>query len=188
MLQHSHEHRALRAAVESPSRRRSFGLLAGGAVTVAGVLLTGKAGPTAATAQAGPTIVGSWTVLDTGNRSRNLATFVADGGLITTRAPLSPPPPIPGFRGAYLAYSAGQGVWAQSADRAFAYTFVDFSYDDSGVTIASLALSGVLALDEGLQTGSGPYNYNITALDGTVASTGSGAFQFTRIVLPAMPS
>ncbi|HZU76246.1 MAG TPA: hypothetical protein VFA70_05745 [Dehalococcoidia bacterium] len=168
---------AVRAVAVSPRRRLLAWLARGGALAAGAALLPALPG-TAARAQTGAAIVGSWIVATTRPQT-TLATFSADGTVVGSNPPLQPAPA--GVAVSALSISTAHGSWRQQADGTVGFTFVELEYDPQATLLFLTWISGSASLDSSLNAASGPYSVQVTLPSGQVVHTENGTLQFTRI-------
>ncbi len=124
--------RAGRDAVVALRRGRREMLRLGGGGALAGALLAGGMRSASAVAADPPAIVGSWYFIrapDSNPRPDLLArwtiSFLADGNIVAQALGGGQNP-----RGNTLSASVGNGVWAQTGDGTFGFTYVHVRYEE----------------------------------------------------------
>lgn len=176
-------------------RRTLLRRLGAGGVLAATALVAGAGGqPMRALASAAPPVsemhalVGSWrlTFMVPGVSFETLATIHADGTLVKGGTPAEMGPPGSGI-GRYLV-STGHGAWAQkpgshASEPTVAFTFVELTYDESGIAQGSNIVRGELTPDAEGMVASGPFRFEARSLDGHVLSTANGTLAAQRIAV-----
>jgi hypothetical protein len=133
--------------------------------------------------------VGSWrlTVFEPdGPPTLALATFGADGTLVTAEHPVVTPPIAPGP----VFTSSGHGEWNATDPNAAVLTFVALGSVGQGKLFGTVTIRASITLGSDQETFSGQYAATIAGPDGATLATIPGTLQATRIVAeaPAVPA
>jgi hypothetical protein len=129
-------------------------------------------------------VVGTWRVVvndASGLTHPGTVTFAADGTLLVSIPPVLPAPE--GAPVAQFEYSAGNGVWASTGERAVAFTFDLLATDDVGTPLGVFTVRGTLDLTEKGDGYDGSYDVVVTDPSGQVSPAGGGTITGTRMML-----
>jgi hypothetical protein len=125
--------------------------------------------------------VGSWrmTVDEAdGPPTLALATFSADGTVVTAEHPVVTPPIAPGV----VFTSSGHGAWAATGPETANVTFVGLGSLGEGILFGTVTARAQIALGADGQTFRGEVVWTIADPSGQPHGSYSGSFQATRIV------
>jgi hypothetical protein len=133
--------------------------------------------------------VGSWriTVFEPdGPPTLALATFGADGTLVTAEHPVVTPPIAPGV----VFTSSGHGAWEATGQDTIVLTYVGLGSLGQGSLFGTVTIRAGATLDAGGERFSGEFIATISDPDGPALATIPGTLQATRIVAeaPQMPA
>jgi len=139
-------------------------------ITVLAVaLLTLVVGSPSSQGQGGeraPGLEGSWLVTvnhPTRPTFQALTTYAAGGALVVTDGSLPP-----------SQLTSGHGSWVHTRDHTYAFTFVEFLFDPTGVRVGSVRIRETLTLERGGDAYNGNFTNEVLDLDGNVLVSGSG--------------
>jgi hypothetical protein len=169
-------------------------LLGMGALAVAVGLLTGagafQAAARPAQAKTPPSIVGSWLItiarpgLDP--NTHQVVTYGADGNLLASANPSSPPDPQQGPDAARSYSTAGQGTWVAAGAGRVRYKWLAVQTDEQGNFAGLLQITGAVTLVGDGNSFSEDFQVLVTGADGTVlfdSQGDAGTVQGTRITV-----
>ena len=161
-------------------QKRIVLLLVALAVAVLALLASGQSKPLAASAD-GQSLEGSWVgvvMLDSPppgvpERFLNLATFMPDGGFITSTGSISD--------------SLGHGSWVRTGNRQFAVTCLGLSYGADGATEYTFKMRAKLAYTESGWELVGPFIVDTLDATGKVVFSATGTTRCFHIDVEKMP-
>ena len=172
---------------------RRSALRRGAAVAIAGTALATQRASAQNDDAAG--FVGSWRITVTpdalaGGESLGpaLATFGADGTMLTAGSPVILTPPGSPFP--LVIASGGHGTWTADGPQSAAFTFLVLLAEEGGTAHATVTISGIAELDSAGDTWEGEYSAKTVGQYGNTLSEGHGGLAGTRVgvELMAMPS
>ena len=153
-----------------------------------GLIAPGRSGPAVVPDTAPPVdgqgFVGSWrmTVFEAeGPPTLALATFGADGTVVTAEHPVVTPPVAPGP----IFASGGHGAWTPTGPDAAILTFVGLGSDGQGKLFGTVTMRAGIMLGTAEQAFSGEFVATLTNPEGRAMATFPGTLQGTRIVAEA---
>jgi hypothetical protein len=126
-------------------------------------------------------VVGSWLMKffeADGPPTLALATFCADGGVVTAEHPVVTPPIAPGA----IFTSSGHGAWKATGPDTVDITVVGLGSYAEGVLFGTATANATITLAADGQSFSADVVWTIADPDGNPLATFPGAFQATRIV------
>lgn len=129
-------------------------------------------------------LVGSWRMTffeDEGPPTLALATFGADGTVVTAEHPVVTPPIAPGV----IFTSSGHGAWQATGPDTAIFSFVGLGGDGQGKLFGTATARSSITLGAGGQTFSGEVVWTIADPGGSPLATYPGRFQAMRIVAEA---
>lgn len=133
-------------------------------------------------------IVGSWwvTLAVTGlmDQEAGLATFAADGTLLSSVKPVSPAPPGAPFR--HIVASLGHGSWTAVETGRGTFTFVRLQTDESGNYLGAVTVRGVFDVSSDGGRWSGPFTYEVADPAGNIVASGTGTADGAPIAVEPM--
>lgn len=132
----------------------------------------------------GQDLVGSWRMTffeDEGPPTLALATFGADGTVVTAEHPVVTPPMAPGV----IFTSSGHGAWQATGPDTAIFTFVGLGGDGQGNLFGTATARSSITLGADGQTFSGEVVWTIVDPGGSLLATYPGRFQAMRIVAEA---
>lgn len=132
----------------------------------------------------GQGFVGSWRMTffeEEGPPTLALATFGADGTVVTAEHPVVTPPVAAGV----IFTSSGHGAWQPTGADTAVFTFVGLGSYGQGILFGTATARSSITLGAGGQTFSGEVVWTITDPGGSPLATYPGRFQATRIVAEA---
>jgi len=139
-------------------------------------------------AMAAHPIVGSWRVnlAVTGAMDQEgaLATFAADGTVLSSVKPVSPAPPDAPFGQIFA--SLAHGTWTVVGPNQVAFTIVRLQTDENGNYLGTVTVPAVLDVSSDGQRLSGPFTYAVADPAGNVVASGTGTAEGTRIAVEPM--
>jgi hypothetical protein len=128
--------------------------------------------------------VGSWRMTfceAAGPPTLGLATFGADGTVVTAEHPVVTPPVAAGA----VFTSSGHGVWQSIAPDAAVVTFIGLGSLGQGILFGTATAHASIRLGPDGQTFRGDVVWTVADPSGTLLATYPGTFQATRIVIEA---
>jgi hypothetical protein len=135
--------------------------------------------------------VGSWRIAvspdalaDVQTLGPALATFGADGTMISAGSPVIIAPPGSPFP--LLIASAGHGTWESTNEQSSAFTFLVLLAEQGGTAHAVVTISGIAELDASGDTFAGEYSAKTVGQTGRTLAEGHGALSGTRIAVEQM--
>jgi hypothetical protein len=161
-------------------QKRILLLLVATAVAVLALLASGQSRPLAASEER-QTLEGSWAVVITldspppgvPERFLNLATFMPDGGFISTSGSISD--------------SLAHGSWVRTGNRQFAVTCLGLSYGADGATEYTFKMRAKLAYTESGWELTGPFIVDTLDATGKVVFSATGTARAFHIDVEKMP-
>jgi hypothetical protein len=143
-------------------------------------------GQPAAPRHEGPGFVGSWQVTFfevEGPPTRALATFGADGTVVTAEHPVVTPPVATGP----IFTSAGHGAWRAVGPVAAVFTIIGLGSYGQGSLFGTATGRGRVTLGGDGRTLGGEVVWTVADAEGNSLATFAGSFQATRIVAEGPP-
>ncbi len=143
-----------------------------------------------AQAQTTPSVVGSWLItiarpgLDP--NSHQVVSYTADGIVLASTDPSSPPNPQQGPNATRSYSTAGQGTWATAGTGQVRYKWLAVQTDEQGNFAGLLQITGTVTLAGDGNSFSEGFQVLVTGADGTVlfdSHGDAGTVQGTRITL-----
>ena len=142
-------------------------------------------------AQAAPSIVGAWVITfpqgsgpNSDPNDHQLVSFGADGLLLSSNSPSSPPDPQQGPSAARTYSTAGQGVWVAAGAGQARFKFMSVDTDEQGMFVDIVQITGTVTLGRDGNSFSGSFQVLVTGADGTVmfdSQGDAGTVEGTRI-------
>lgn len=170
------------------SRRSALRKGAVAAAAGAGLMAQSAAADEAASATG---FVGSWRITVTPDAlaagdtlGPALATFGADGTMISAGSPVIIAPPGSPFP--LLIASAGHGTWEATGEQSAAFTFLLLLAEQGGTAHAVVTINGIGDLDASGDTFAGEYTAKVVGQTGQTIAEGHGALSGTRIGVEPM--
>jgi hypothetical protein len=138
----------------------------------------------------GQGFVGSWQLTISpvqGTPAVGLATFGAEGALVTSVLPVEPSPGAPG---GVVFVSAGHGAWEATGPDTATFTFVALGANGQGIPDGTGTIRASIALGPDGQTFSGEYVATMADPAGNTVATEQGTVPAKRIVAeaPGLPT
>ncbi len=133
-------------------------------------------------------VVGSWrlnlTVTGAMDQEAALDTFTADGTLIASVKPVSPAPPGAPFD--HIFTSLMHGSWTAVGPDQVALTIIRLQTDEGGNYLGTVTVRAVIDVSGEGQRLSGPFTYEVADPAGSIAASGTGTAEGTRIEVEPM--